>query len=205
MKFDNIIKSILKEELSREDKIKALKTLSNSKQYVVLRITGTYSHTPRVAIDSFGLKKTIKNLRVRDLKFEDYFDTHSLHEYREMVFIPLDLTREYYSKPEEVLKEWANRLPSEEGDQIYGIRNSSKDMFIAGIDYKDKDIGSELYIAFPMVWGELLETLLDSINRKYEEFISKLNDEADNTGIMTNCFKHLAEYFLNLPGNQRLN
>ena len=190
MNFKAFYNSILKEEeISKEDRLAALKSLSNSKQYVVLRITGTYSHSS-------------KNL-IRDLKFEDYFNTRSLHQYREMVFIPLELTRDHYGNAEEALKEWLKRLPSEEVDQLYGIRNSSKDMVIAGIDYKD--MGSELYIAFPMSWNDLLEVLLDSINSSYMEFIGKVNNEADNTGIWTNCFNHLAEYFLNLPGNQRLN
>ena len=41
MTFDNLINSLLKEELSKEDRIKALKSIKPSKQYVVIQIGGT--------------------------------------------------------------------------------------------------------------------------------------------------------------------
>lgn len=63
----------------------------------------------------------------------------------------------------------------------------------------------ERLLVFPYTFDSVVIFFNTSPNSRYMEFISKLNDEADNTGIWTNCFNHLAEYFLNLPGNQRLN
>jgi len=205
MNFNKLINSILKEEMSREDRIKALKSFGDDKQYVVFKIFGSYSHTPETIVDSFGQKRTTKNLGVKKLKFEDYFNTHSLYEYIETVYIPVDLSRDYYSKPDDVLKEWLKKIPSEEEDRLYGVRNSSKDMVIAGIDYEDKDMKSEIYVAFPLEQRDLLITLLRGIRKSYKEFIDRINEEeAVNVSILTNSYLHLAEYFLNLPGNQRL-
>ena len=190
MNFDKIINSILKEELSREDRIKALKSFGDDKQYVVFKIFGTPSG-------------------VKNFKFEDYFNTHSLPKYIETVSIAIDLSREYYSDPIDVLKVWLNRIPSEEGDRFYAVRNNSKDMVIAGIDYVDKDMKSEIYVAFPLEQRYFLETLLQGVNMSYKEFIDRINDEETaNVYIATNSYLHLAEYFLNLSGNsdfQRLN
>lgn len=200
MKFNVIINSIL-EEVSREERIKALKSFTNSKQYVIIKITGSYSHTPQIVIDSFGQKRTSKNLRVRNLKFKDYFDTHSLYEYSEVVTIFTTSLKDYYNKPEEALKVWLDELPAEDEDQLHAIRNNSKEMVIAGIEYKDNDRGSDLYVVLPLEQKELLEVILKGVNKSYYEF---MNNVEDFTSIWANSSKHLAEYFLTLPGNQRL-
>jgi len=205
MKFNKIISSILKEELSREDRIKALKDMGSKKQYVVTSITGSYAHTPEAVVDSFGQKRTSQNLRVKYLKFEDYFNTRSLYRYIEVVFISLESTKDYYNSSEEALKEYLNLIPSEEGDQLYGIRNSAKDVTIAGIDYADEDEGSRLLVSFPIIEDELLKTFLKGVNIGHMQFMSRINNVEDDSTLWANSHKHLAEYFLNLPGNQRLN
>jgi hypothetical protein len=77
-------------------------------------------------------------------------------------------------------------------------------MVIAGIEYNEKDHGSKLDIAFPLEQKELLDTLLKGIKRDYKEFVGRTEEEQANANLWTNSNLHLAEYFLNLPGNQKL-
>jgi len=211
MRFDEIIKSLLKEEeASKDDKLAALKLLAKKgNQYVVLDIVGKYYEAPQTLIDAFGRKIVSRNRTALSPKIKDYYISHRLPEYYESVNINYHLSSEHYSDSKDPLKIWLTGIESNVGDELSVILNPSKDITITAIEPKDlKYRSSRLFVAFPRKNTSVLSTVLESLGlplEKFEEFLDdRYEDYVDeHDASWVNSRNHLAKYFLNLPGNQK--
>jgi len=180
MNFSNLVNSILKEELSREDRIKALKSINPSKHYVVIQIGGTN-------VNRFdGRKEVVK-------KIEDFRFIRFLHQYEEWVIIHYDITSETFSDSKEAILQILNTAAVEGDWEMVSIYNPSKDTRIIGVE-KERC----LYVVFPLDQTDILNTFLKSVDITLEELID--NPERIKEALKKSS-KQLAQYFLNLPGN----
>jgi hypothetical protein len=180
MRFNEFIDNILKEELSKEDRIKALKSIKPSKQYVVIQIGGQY-------LNSFGSRKVLPEIR-------DFMFSHHLHQYKEWVIVHYDTTSEAFSDSKEAILQILNTAAVEGDWEIASIHNPSKDTCIIGVEKEYC-----LYVAFPLDQTDILDTFLKSVDITLEELID--NPERIKEAVKTSNGR-LAQYFLRLPGNQ---